>query len=66
MQDDTMAHRITALATAARIPLQQGAAARIANAVGGMLSRIRQAQLELPLEIEPSTFVVVQHGEVGA
>jgi hypothetical protein len=66
MQDDTMAQRITGLAAAARISLQEGAATRIANAVGGTVSRIRQAQIELPLEIEPSSFVVVQHGEVGA
>jgi hypothetical protein len=66
MQDDTIAQRITGLAAAARISLQEGAATRIANAVGGTLSRIRHAQIELPLEIEPPSFVVVQHGEMGA
>jgi dihydroneopterin aldolase len=66
MQDDIMAQRITGLAAAARISLQESAATRIANAIGGTLSRIRQAQIELPLEIEPSSFVVVQHGEIGA
>jgi hypothetical protein len=66
MRDDTIAQCITGLAAAARISLQEGAATRIANAVGGTLSRIRQGHMELPLEIEPSSFVVVQHGEMGA
>jgi hypothetical protein len=64
MQDEiTMAQRIETLAAAARIPLQEDAPARIVNAVGGTLSRLRQAQLEVPLQIEPASFVVVQHTE---
>jgi hypothetical protein len=66
MHDETMAQRITTLAAAACIPLQQGSSARIANAVGGMLSRLRQEQFKLPLEIEPASFVVVQRAEVEA
>jgi hypothetical protein len=64
VQDEiTMAQRIETLAAGARIPLQQGAAARIANAVGGTVSRLRDAKLEVPLEIEPASFVVAQHTE---
>ena len=59
----SMAQRIETLATGARISLQEGSAARIANAVGGTLSRLRDAKLEVPLEIEPASFVVVQHQE---
>ena len=62
MQDEiTMAQRIETLAAGAPIPLQQGASARIANAVGGTLSRLREARLEVPFEIEPASFVVAQH-----
>ena len=64
MEHESMAQRIETLAAAARIPLQKDASARIANAVKGALSRLRQAQLELPLEIEPASFVVMQRMEV--
>ncbi len=57
----SMAQRIETLASASRIPLEDGGAARIANAVGGTLSRLRDAKLEVPFEIEPASFVVVQH-----
>jgi hypothetical protein len=61
MQNEmTMAQRIEMLAGGARITLEGGAAARIGNAVGGTLSRLRDAKLELPFEIEPASFVVVQ------
>jgi hypothetical protein len=64
MQDEmTMAKRIETLAAAARIPLQEDAPARIANAVGATLGRLRQAHLGVPLEFEPASFVVVQHTE---
>jgi len=64
MEHETMAQRIETLAAAARIPLPEGAPARIANAVGGTLSRLRQAQLELPLQIEPASFMVMQRTKV--
>jgi hypothetical protein len=65
MQDEiTMAQRIETLAAGARIPLQGGASHRIANAVGGTLSRLRQAQLGVPLESEPASFVLVQHKDI--
>jgi hypothetical protein len=61
MQDQiTLVQRIEAIAAAARIPLLQGAAARIANAAGGTLSKLRQAHLELPFEVEPASFVAAQ------
>jgi hypothetical protein len=65
MQDEiTLVQRIEALAAAARIPLPQGAAARIANAAGGTLRKLRQADLELPLEVEPASFVMAQTKEL--
>jgi hypothetical protein len=65
MQDEiTLVQRIETLAAAARIPLPQGASARIANAVGGTLSKLKQARLELPLEVEPASFVTAQIKEL--
>jgi hypothetical protein len=65
MRDEiTLVQRIETLAAAARIPLPQGASVRIANAVGGSLSKLRQAHLELPLELEPASFVAVQTAEL--
>jgi hypothetical protein len=64
MEHEAMAQRIETLAAAARIPLQKDASARIANAVSGALSRFHQAQLKLPLEIEPASFLVMQRMDV--
>jgi hypothetical protein len=67
MQDEiTLVQRIEANAAAACIPLAEGAPARIANAAGGTLSKLRQAHLELALEVEPASFVTVQTRELGS
>ena len=64
MPDETLAERIRMLAEAARIPLGAETPARIARAVTPALTRIAAENLAMPLEVEPSTFVVVQHREV--
>ena len=60
MPDDVKPERIAALAAAARIPLAEGAAARIAGAVTPTVTRYAAENLALPLETEPSSFVAVQ------
>jgi hypothetical protein len=52
--------RVAALAAAARVPLAEGAAARIAGAVTPTVTRYATEDVALPLETEPSSFLVVQ------
>ena len=57
--------RVAALAAAARVPLANGAAARIAGAVTPTVTRYVAENIAIPLEIEPSSFLVVQHRDAG-
>jgi hypothetical protein len=57
--------RVAAIAAAARVPLAAEDAARIAGAVAPTAARFAAAGIELPLEIEPSTFVAVQRRMSG-
>ena len=57
---DVTPERVAALAAAARIPLAEGAAARIAGAVTPTVKRYAAENLAIPLETEPSSFLVVQ------
>jgi hypothetical protein len=61
MPDHVSPDRVTAIAAAARIPLPEGAAARISAAVGPMVLRYAAANITMPLETEPSSYLVVQH-----
>ena len=65
MPDDVSPERIATLATAARVSLGNDGAARIARAVTPMLTRFAAAEIAMPLETEPSTFVAVQHKDAG-
>ena len=65
MPDDTSPVRVATLAKAARVALPPEGAARIAGAVTPMLTRFAAAGIALPLEIEPSTFVAVQHQDAA-
>ena len=51
--------RTAIFATAARVPIQDGAAARIAKAVEPTVTRMNALNLQLQLEIEPASFVVI-------
>ena len=51
--------RISTFAAAARVPMPQGGAARIAKAVEPTVARMDALNLQLPFEIEPASFVVV-------
>jgi hypothetical protein len=59
MTDKVTPERITALAAAARVPIQDGAAAQIAKAVEPTVTRMDALNLQLALDIEPASFVVV-------
>jgi len=64
MPDQVTPERVAAIAAAARVPIQPGAEARIAQAVGPTAARFAAIDLAMPLEIEPSSFVVVQRAEL--
>ena len=59
MTNKVTPERITTLAVAARVPIQDGAAAQIAKAVEPTVTRMDALNLQLALEIEPASFVAV-------
>jgi len=59
MPDEVTPERVAAIAAAARVPLDQTAAARVARAVNPTVSRFAAEKLALPLEVEPATYAVV-------
>jgi hypothetical protein len=61
---DLPAERILTIAEAARIAIEPQSASRVAAAVGPAVNRLTTAQLAIPLEIEPSTFMAVQQREI--
>ena len=58
---DAATERVAALAAAARVPLADGAAARIAGATAPTIARYAAENIAPPLESEPSSFLVIQH-----
>jgi hypothetical protein len=64
MPDDVTSERVAAMAAAARVPLEAGAAARIARAVAPTVARFASEKLDLALETEPASFVAVQRREL--
>ena len=65
MSDDVSPDRVAVLAAAARVPLSTESIARIARAVAPTISRYAAENIALPMETEPSTFLVVQHKDAG-
>ena len=65
MPDPVTPERIAALAAAARVPLAEGAAARIAGAVTPTVNRYSAENIALPLETEPASFLVIQLKDAG-
>jgi hypothetical protein len=61
MPEDVTPERVAGVATAARVPLDQTAATRVARAVHPTVTRFTAEKIALPLEIEPATFAVVAH-----
>jgi hypothetical protein len=60
MPDEISADRVTAIATAARVPLAPIDAERIARAVAPTAARFAAAKIDLSLETEPASFVAQQ------
>jgi hypothetical protein len=56
--------RIKVIAGAARIALEPGSAERIVRATSVPVQRIASANIEVPLEVEPSSFLVMQQSEL--
>jgi hypothetical protein len=65
MPDDGLSERIRLNAAAARIALHPDAPTRIARAVTPTLARLEAARLAMPMEVEPSTFAVLQRREIA-
>jgi hypothetical protein len=61
---DVSPERIAVIARAARIPLQPASAERIAASVSMPVNRLAAADLAIPFEAEPSTFLVIQQREI--
>jgi hypothetical protein len=61
MPDEVTPERVAAFATAARVPLDQAAATRVARAVNPAVTRFTAEKIALPLEVEPATYAVVAH-----
>ena len=59
MTDKVTPERIKTFAAAARVPIQGGAAERIAKAVAPTVARVDAMNLQLQLEIEPASFVAI-------
>jgi hypothetical protein len=59
MSDKVAPERIAVLAKAARVPIPETSPKRITNATAAVILRIAQENIELPMEVEPATFVVV-------
>ncbi|MFZ5692321.1 MAG: hypothetical protein ACOY5F_13820 [Pseudomonadota bacterium] len=51
--------RITIMAAAARVPLPDGSAERIARAVAPVAARMAQDDVVIAFEVEPATYEVV-------
>ena len=59
MSERVTAERVKAFAAAARVPIEDDAAMRPAKAVDATVRRLDELHLQLPLEIEPASFVAI-------
>lgn len=62
---DVSPERVAALAAAARVPLAEDAPARIARAVTPTVTRYAAENIAIPLETEPSSFMVAQRKDAS-
>ena len=65
MADGLTAERVAIFAAAARVQLDAAVAARVARAVSPISERFSAPDIVVPFEVEPATFVVVQHREAS-
>jgi ABC-type ATPase with predicted acetyltransferase domain len=61
MANELTAERVAVLAAAARVHLDTATAARVARTVSPTVGQFSTPDIVVPFEIEPATFVVVQH-----
>ena len=59
MAERVTPERVTTFAAASRVPIQDGAAARIAKAAEPTVKRMDALNLQLQLEIEPASYVAI-------
>jgi hypothetical protein len=59
MNDKVTPERVAIMAAASRVPLPDGSPARIAKAIAPLAARMEKENLQLPLEIEPSSYVAI-------
>lgn len=59
MSERVTAERVKAFAAAARVPIEDDAAARAAKAVDPTVRRLDEVALQLPMELEPASFVAI-------
>ena len=62
---DVSPERIAALAAAARVPISEQGPERIARAVTPTVTRYAAENIAIPLETEPSSFLVVQYKDAS-
>ena len=65
MPEDVTPERIAAIAAAARVPLSEKGPAHIARAVTPTVARFATEDIAIPLETEPSSFLVVQYKDAA-
>ena len=58
MSEKISSERISVIAAAARVPLPEGAAERIAKAVAPVAARMAEQDISVAFEIEPASYVV--------
>lgn len=59
MADDVSPERVATIASAARVPLESAAAARVANAVAPTLRRFAAENVSYAFETEPASFIAI-------
>jgi hypothetical protein len=65
MPDDVTPERVVTIAASAGIRLDASTAERVARAVNPSAKRFSAEKINLPLEIEPATFVVTARKDLG-
>ena len=61
MANELTAEGVAILATAAGVHLDAATAARVARTVSPTVGRFSAPDIVVPFEVEPATFVLVQH-----
>lgn len=65
MSEDERASRVIANAAAVGVRITPQIAQRVSGTIAALEAQLADTPLDLSFETEPSTFVVVQRGELG-